>query len=394
MAGKPLNNPSPLHTLVFFFICIFFSLIAAVWELRHRFYFRLKVKVSHLETEELVSTLEDFQAFKTCRDPYIEKFQVRHRQEFGGANRLWIINSSGYWMNRYVKELRKRNIPYDLSELSLEEDARRVKKEIRSRIRKNGLLYEVNSLLGGYFGVFLEVRSLEFFLAWGRATRKPVVGKFLHRLFVWFSTYFTGIVVPSSAALHEQYPLIMPYDEITRMVKRARIARLQPCSCKSYFLPEEDIPRDSCMGFNYIEDLDELSREDCHAEMQNQEEVLAKLQECEKKGLIHQFMTVSRPTGKKGYVLCNCGESCIPVFLYLHYGIPMVRGSGLTVSITRAEDCTGCGQCLKRCIFKATTLSGGDPQVQAEKCLGCGLCVSTCTAGIRKLNSATGQGGR
>jgi heterodisulfide reductase subunit A-like polyferredoxin len=97
-------------------------------------------------------------------------------------------------------------------------------------------------------------------------------------------------------------------------------------------------------------------------------------------------MMVSRPTGRKGYVLCNCdGASCIPVILYMKYGIPMVRGSGLTVKMDDVSRCTGCGRCVSRCIFGAATLADGSPRVDRERCLGCGLCVSGCPAGIRRM---------
>jgi ferredoxin len=244
-----------------------------------------------------------------------------------------------------------------------------------------------DSLLGGYFGQYLEVRSLEFFLAWGEATKRPVIGPYLKRLFVWFCTYFTGIVVPSLDSL-EGRPKILPCDDVINLVKRARVTSLHPCTCKSHIVPDDpSIPRDTCMGFTFVEGMEDLSNEKYHADFQLRQIIIDKLRQCEELGLVHQIMTTSRPTGKKGYVLCNCdGKSCIPVVLFRKYGIPMVRTSGYLINVDEPEKCTGCGMCVKRCIFDAAMLEAKRPAIVIDKCMGCGVCVKTCRAGIRMLD--------
>lgn len=251
-------------------------------------------------------------------------------------------------------------------------------------ILKKGL-YLFDSLLGGYFGQYLEVRSLEFFLAWGEATTKPIIGPPLKAIFVWFCTYFTGLTVPARDSL-EGRPRIMPYEDILTLVRRARVSQLSPCSCKTHFLPRDPrMPRDTCMGFQFVEGFEDMSRDGYHDDFTVPEAVLAKLKECADYGLVHQIMTVSRPTGRKGYVLCNCdGESCIPVVLYRKYGIPMVRGSGYIARITDPAACTHCGTCAARCIFDAATFDE-HPTVDARRCLGCGVCIASCPVRIRRL---------
>ncbi len=242
-------------------------------------------------------------------------------------------------------------------------------------------LFYFDSLLGGYFGQYLEFRCLEFFLVWGKATQHHVYGKCLKKLFDWFCSYFTGIIIPSKDSA-----VIMPYNDILAIVKRARIASVLPCSCKSYFIPEDSIPRDTCMGFYFVESIDHLSIHGYHESFDVPQRVLDKLKECEKKGLIHQIMTVSRPTGKKGYVLCNCKtSSCIPLYLYKNYGIPIIRDSGYSVLITDRTLCSHCGTCISRCQFDAVSLNDDGPVTNSTQCMGCGLCVSTCPAKIRKL---------
>jgi hypothetical protein len=98
---------SAFHTFVFFNICLFFSFIALHWELKHRRGFRRLIRPGTLTEGQLESALEDFARLKSCEDPYIEHFISRH-PEFSMVNRLWLINSCGYWQRRYRRELKRR----------------------------------------------------------------------------------------------------------------------------------------------------------------------------------------------------------------------------------------------------------------------------------------------
>lgn len=373
-----------LHTAAFFWVCVFFTFVALQWELKHRFRFNRRVRVRRLTTPQLRDGLAHFAALKTCRDPYIENFLEKHPLHTS-LNRLWLVNSADYWLSKYRRELRRRGKACPPPENETTEAARQIAAELKQRRQTKSLLYEIDSLLGGYFGVFLEVRSLEFFLAWGRATRRRVIGQPLKKIFSWFCLFFSGILVPCRDSLQGR-PVILPYENIVTLLKRARVARLQPCSCKTLFLTDKTIPRDTCMGFSYVEGMEDLTREGYRADFIPPAAVLDKLKQCEEYGMVHQIMTVSRPTGGKSYVLCNCtAEACVPLVLYLNYGIPMVRGSGLTVKISNLSNCLSCRKCVKRCIFSAICLEEDRPVLDEDKCLGCGLCISTCPAKIRFL---------
>lgn len=379
-----------LHTAAFFLVCVFFSFVALQWELKHRLRFNRRIQIRRLTAPQLINGLTDFVALKSCRDPYIEHFLEKH-PVMASLNRLWLVNSAGYWLFRYRRELKRRGVAYPPPQDETAEASWQITAELKQRRKAKSLLYEIDSLLGGYFGVFLEVRSLEFFLAWGRATRRRVVGKPLKKIFTWFCLFFTGILVPCQSSL-EGRPVILPYENIVTLIQRARVARLQPCSCKTLFQTDKIIPRDSCMGFSYVEGMEDLSREGYRADFIPPEAVLDKLKTCEEYGMVHQIMTVSRPAGGKGYVLCNCtAEACVPLVLYLQYAIPMVRGSGLTVKISNLFDCLACQKCVKRCIFSAVCLEGDQPVLDEDKCLGCGLCISTCPVKIRSLERRAGR---
>jgi heterodisulfide reductase subunit A-like polyferredoxin/coenzyme F420-reducing hydrogenase delta subunit len=59
----------------------------------------------------------------------------------------------------------------------------------------------------------------------------------------------------------------------------------------------------------------------------------------------------------------------------------------ITVSRVDEELCSGCGACVKTCIFNAVTLSGEPPLsvIAPERCRGCGNCVAACPADARDL---------
>jgi hypothetical protein len=98
---------SLVHTVVFFLICLFFTGVAVEWELRQRRKFKRTVNVSSYSTEKLKSVISDFDSLKTCKDPYVEHFTDKH-PEFAGLNRIWIINSCGWWLKKFRRELKRK----------------------------------------------------------------------------------------------------------------------------------------------------------------------------------------------------------------------------------------------------------------------------------------------
>jgi len=55
------------------------------------------------------------------------------------------------------------------------------------------------------------------------------------------------------------------------------------------------------------------------------------------------------------------------------------------VSSVDVDTCTGCGICLKGCLYDAIRIENGKAIVDKEKCVGCGVCVSVCPVKAIKL---------
>lgn len=253
-------------------------------------------------------------------------------------------------------------------------------------IKKNSLLDKIDSRLVDYFGNYCEVRSLDFFIKWGEATKHPRFGKFFKRLYDWFCKYYAGFVVPVNNSLGRGNA-IMPYESILELVKRAKVGQIWPCSCKS-FRPTKDgtVPRATCMLISEVASLDNSITKYQDTTFLPAEKVIETIKECEDYGLIHQIMCVSSPNGRKMYVLCNCdNQACVPMALKVKYDVPMVKSSGFIVREKNKEACTGCGKCAERCLFGAIEMKDNRPILTEEKCMGCGLCVTTCPEKIRKM---------
>jgi electron transport complex protein RnfB len=252
-------------------------------------------------------------------------------------------------------------------------------------IKKDGFLERLDDKLVNYFGNYCEVRSLDFFMKWAEATKRPRTGKIYKRLFDWFSRYYAGFVVPARNSLGKGNA-VMPYENIIELVKRAKVGKIWPCSCKSFRKTDEGIPRATCMLIAEVASLDNTITKYPDSDAIPAEKVIERIKECEEIGLIHQIMCVSNPQGRKMYVLCNCdNKACVPMSIKCGYDIPMVRSSGFLVKVGDLNLCQSCGTCAKRCLFSAIEMKDGRPVTNLDKCMGCGLCATTCPAKIRTM---------
>ena len=248
------------------------------------------------------------------------------------------------------------------------------------------LLDKIDDKLVNYFGNYCEVRSLDFFIKWAKATEHKRFGKLFKKLYIWFTKYYAGFVIPTDGSLGRGVS-IMPYESILELVKRAKVGQIWPCSCKSFRPTKDDsIPRATCMLIAEVASLDDSITKYPDTGFLPAEEVIERIRECEEIGLIHQIMCVSSPNGRKMYVLCNCdNKACVPMYIKCRFGIPMVKSSGFIVKAEEMEKCTGCGVCAQRCLFDAITMVDSRPVLDESKCMGCGLCVTTCESKIRKM---------
>jgi ferredoxin len=78
--------------------------------------------------------------------------------------------------------------------------------------------------------------------------------------------------------------------------------------------------------------------------------------------------------------ICHCCPCCC-ISTSLHYASKdardaLVKMEGLNLEVLE-DRCTGCGKCVKACIFKQITVEDGKAVI-GDECKGCGRCAAAC----------------
>ncbi len=126
------------------------------------------------------------------------------------------------------------------------------------------------------------------------------------------------------------------------------------------------------------------------ARQKSVDELLALLDHARKFNLTH----ITDNIRHKPSFICNCCGCCCELLAGVQMGYHNgVARTGFT-AVINAEDCTGCGVCIKACNVGAITLSDRVTpssrskryaKVSPEICLGCGACVSSCKPAVLAL---------
>ncbi len=185
-------------------------------------------------------------------------------------------------------------------------------------------------------------------------------------------------VIPSQGAVKSEW--ILPYDDVKALLQAQKTFTLRDCICRvqQNLLKSRrcSFPVRTCLSFSTYERPlrpDDVSKE----------EALALLDEFEKIGLVH---TVSNVMKGLSYV-CNCCGCCCGILRGINdYGIEKSVAHANYYSEIDADECAGCGLCIKRCQVKAISEQDGVAVVDRKRCIGCGLCVTGCPNGAAKLH--------
>lgn len=121
-----------------------------------------------------------------------------------------------------------------------------------------------------------------------------------------------------------------------------------------------------------------------------QEEALEILEETDRQGCLHAafFKDV---IGGRFYAICNCCPCCcVAIKSHRQVGVPFYGHSGLMPEF--GDDCTGCGQCAKVCLFEALESRKKEkPLLDLDACMGCGVCRAACSQGAIAMVAAPGR---
>jgi Pyruvate/2-oxoacid:ferredoxin oxidoreductase delta subunit/predicted transcriptional regulator len=165
---------------------------------------------------------------------------------------------------------------------------------------------------------------------------------------------------------------VLPIDDITSVIENAQALAVVQCTCRLVH-GECGKPLEVCIQ---LDKAAEYALERKTGREIDKQEALDILRRCEEEGLVHT-------TGNSGSgltLICNCcNDCCVNWPGGVNQDVNFVAPSRYAAFIA-PDQCTGCGECMDRCIFEAIAMDedGSAAHIDEEKCMGCGLCRVVC----------------
>jgi len=184
---------------------------------------------------------------------------------------------------------------------------------------------------------------------------------------------------------------IFPYEHASDLVEGAKAWAVRDCICRvqqKLVGKGCDHSVNNCLSFAPIEGYFNTSTV---SRAITKEEALTILRDTEAEGLVH---TTGNYRDGVHYI-CNCCTCCCGILRGVaEFNIPTAVAHSDFRSVVAEEICSGCEDCLARCLFGALSIVDGVCQVDYSKCVGCGLCAPSCETGAitlerRPLEDAT-----
>ncbi len=199
---------------------------------------------------------------------------------------------------------------------------------------------------------------------------------------------FRSLAEPRQMRDHFGQPV--PIEECERILDLTTSVVQLPCVCRhfakkpeaGYCLgitvnPADDVLAEAFRGFQDGPDTAALQR-------LTREEALTILRRAESEGLMHSVWTFKTPFIA---AICNCDlqSGCMAMTTTLTYGYKTMWKGEWRAAIDETG-CLGCGACVERCPFSATSLGANEvATVDVEACYGCGICRSACPTDAIRL---------
>ncbi|MFW9972177.1 MAG: hypothetical protein ACFFDF_18465, partial [Candidatus Odinarchaeota archaeon] len=198
-----------------------------------------------------------------------------------------------------------------------------VNKSFKSRIdRMLERIPALGKLLSSLIGVF-ELYILELLRRIDRRFKiysMGIINKYLLR------GRWGGKVVPMARNIDFDAKFI-PSQEILEIVKRSNVVGISWCYCRmvqrKYNEPNCENPIYSCIHLSFGKSLYEIPFKSHNLRKVSKKKIEELLEECDKRGLIHQLIYFPNP--QFYYIICNCCPCCCVVLnRFLKYGSPQM----------------------------------------------------------------------
>jgi Pyruvate/2-oxoacid:ferredoxin oxidoreductase delta subunit len=199
-----------------------------------------------------------------------------------------------------------------------------------------------------------------------------------------FMDRWKGVTIPVNATMTETQ-VALDLSRAFQVLDQAERLAVAECVCRKT-LQNCGAPREVCL---WLDDAAEKVVQNGRAKWLAKAEAKEIVRQTHDNGLVHLALTPPKaPENQPPSVLCSCCPCCCHALqgLLLLNARSVVEPSEF-VATHDSENCSLCGTCIDRCLFKAR--SWGDEDEVAfdpSKCFGCGLCVTTCPEQAIQLN--------
>jgi electron transport complex protein RnfB len=244
----------------------------------------------------------------------------------------------------------------------------------------------LGKLLSSFFGA-LELFILESFRKIDKKFNVYTIG-FVNKHLL--KGRWGGKVIPLNKNISLDAKFV-PSQEILELLQRSKVVGIGECYCRStqrkYEKPNCENPINSCIHFGLAKSLYEIPNKSVNLKKVSKQEIVELLEECDKRGLVHQLIYFPNP--QFYYIVCNCCPCCCVVLnKFLETGSPQMIKSDF-ITETNLDKCINCGTCEAWCYFGARVLNNTELQFNSRRCFGCGICVSKCPNNAIKLVKKT-----
>jgi len=192
-------------------------------------------------------------------------------------------------------------------------------------------------------------------------------------------------------AKEEHFGQVLPIEEISELVRKARTVVRMPCACR-WSVEKKDVR--CCYAISYGPDawykgidmgyFGKTSDEGL--ESLDPDKAVTQMEEMEEHGAIHTIWTMMTPFIG---AICNCSlDECLAMRTLSRVHVETMERAEYAARVDE-ELCSGCGLCDAACLFNAigsVTESGRSlARVDPHRCFGCGLCRRACSTGAISL---------
>ncbi|HWR41678.1 4Fe-4S dicluster domain-containing protein [Sporomusa sp.] len=207
------------------------------------------------------------------------------------------------------------------------------------------------------------------------------------------NTQLGRALVQEEALPAGDYSEVLNWEKASHVIQSAKTVGLSLCACRhkaSHLEKACNAPLKTCLTFNHGAEM--LIKKGM-AEQSSVSEAMAVLEQCKQAGLAQIADNVQRTVG----FMCNCCGCCCGMIQAIKtFDLRSAVVTSNWVAHIAAEQCTGCGLCIKACPVDAIGLDEGSnarPKAVCEPslCLGCGVCYSACKRGCISMNGREQQ---